>query len=194
MDIPSKVRPTDDGRFLYRFRGRDYLLTREQALRHGKQFWDYPVTYLVLFLIAVSAFFPELALDSVVLPLAVGLVVLLVWLLGNHWRTAVLLEGCDYRAVPKAKGMVARGVQWLEYNRSIYLRNDPPPIQLFVYCLAVVGIFVYVMLTLWPRLANHDGLEFAMDAVVGLATFATCLVVFAVPFYALCRAIARNRA
>lgn len=194
MDIPSKAQPTGDGRFLYRFRGRDYLLTREQALRHGRQFWDYPLTYCLLFLIAFSAVFPEVVLDSVVFVQAGILVVFLVWLLGNYWRTAVLLQGCDYREVAKAKGIFARGVQWLEYNRSIYLRNDPPPIQLFVYCLAVVGIFVYGMLSYWPQLSNDDGLEFAIDALICVAIFVTFLVLFAVPFYALCRAIARNRA
>lgn len=194
LGIRWGARPTDGGCFLVRFRGRDYVLTREQTLRHRRPFWDYPIAYSVVFLIAFANLFPEIT-PATVIALKVGAVaVILVWLLGHYWRKAVRLKGCDYREVPKAKGIVARSVQWLEYYRSIYLRDDPSPFLLFFYCLAAPGLFWLLTLSSGESLSNLEGLEFAINAGVMIAALAACLVLFAVPFYALCRAIAGNGA
>lgn len=197
QNIPRRYRPSGDGRFLYRFRGRDYVLTREQTLRHIKLHWNWVYVILALaagtllaFLLVVDLGFPWRTL-----PMAGFIILSLVWMLGFHWRTAALFEACDTREVAKAEGMAARGVQWLEYNRSTtYLPNNPPPLKLFVYCVGNFGGFVCFMYLLWPSPANLEVLEIVMFAAICVVAAALWLKYFAVSLYAFCRAIAGNRA
>lgn len=193
--FPEKYRPTGDGHFLYRFRARDYVLTRGLLLRQGKLARNSLNLICGLGIIAFLTLFLVFDLGSPWRSVTMaGFVVLsLISLMGFHLRARALLEGCDYREVPKVKGMVARGAQWLEYNRSIYLSNNPPPIQLLVYCLVTAGMFVYFMSALWPPLSKLDGLEFVIKAVFYVPVSAVFFGFSAVSFYALFRAIARNR-
>lgn len=192
LDVPREARPTGDGRFLYRFRGRDYVLTREQALRLRRPFWSQPYILGVVFLIAMASLFPESDFISTVAFQMGVLTVGLGWLLGGYWRKAVLLKGCDYRDVPEARGILDRGVRWLEHSRSIYLRDDTPPYMLFLYSLAAPAIAVWLVYSPFsgPSLFEREGLQFAIYAGLMLALIALCIVLFAVPFYAFCRAIA----
>lgn len=199
-DIPAKFRPSGDGRFLYRFHGRDYLLTREQALRQVRLFRNWAITIAALvalavgFVVALFLSVDELGAPWRALPNAVFLVLCLAGLLGFHWRTAGLLEGCDHRPVAKAEGMVARGLEWLEYSRSTYLGDNPPPLQLFVYFVASVAMFVAFMPTSWSPPAGHSGLELAVGAILGVIASSLWLCFSAVFFYAFYRAITRNGA
>lgn len=196
LDIPREARPSGDGRFLYRFRGRDYLLTREQLLRQGKLARTWMLVLVGFGAIFVLALFlvSDLGAPWLIVPKAGFLVLCLVWLLGFYWRTGALLEGCDHREVPKAKGVAARGVQWLEYNRSLYLRNNPRPESLFLYGMGSFGMFVLFVSGLWSRFSKLDGLEFAVEALYCLAISILFLGFAAVSFYALYRAVARDRA
>jgi len=130
QDILALARPSGDGRFLYRFRGRDYLLTRERLLRQIKlaRIWMLVlVGFAVIFVLALFLMF-DLGFPWRTVPMVGFLLMFLGCPLGFYWRTAALLDGCDTRDVPKAKGMVARGDRWLESNRSLYLDN---PADLF---------------------------------------------------------------
>lgn len=192
-EVPPEARPTGDGHFLYRFRGRDYVLTREQAIRHRQRFWD-PINVWLVLVVVLLVIAPEIAADFEIMLRTGFFVAFLAWVLGRRWLAMARLKDCDFRDVPKARGLVARGLQSLEYYRSIYLRDEPSPILLALYCLAgPVGFGVLVMGP-WYSLTDYDGLEFLIDAGLLIALFATCLVLFAVPFYALCRTIVERRA
>ncbi len=190
--VPLEARPTDDGNFLYRFRGRDYVLTREQALRHRPGFWDSSAAWLVVVMVFILLL-PEIAADPPLIVTIGFFASFLASVLGGYWFTAARLKGCDYRDVPEAKGMMARCVQWLEFYRSIYLRDNPSPIELIVICGAAVGVFLLFVWLSEFLLLDVSGLEYATNVMVLAAAIALCLVHFAVPFYAFCRTIAGNR-
>jgi hypothetical protein len=195
QEIPM-ARPSGDGRFLYRFRGRDYLLTRERLLRQGKLARTWMIVLVGFGAVFVLSLFlvADLGAPWLIVPKAGFLVLALVWLLGFYWRTGALLEGCDHREVPKAKGMAARGAQWLEYNRSLYLRNNPRPESLFLFGMGSVGMFVLSVSGLWSRFPKLGGLEFAVESLYCLAISILSLGLAAVSFYALYRTLARDRA
>lgn len=190
--VPPEARPTDDGHFLYRFRGRDYVLNREQAIRQRWRFWN-PVSVWLILLVVFLVVSPGIAFDYGNMVRVSFFVVLLAWILGRHWLTAMRLKGCEFREIPEAKGIVARGLRRLEYYRSIYLRDDPPPTLLALYCLAAPVGFGVLIMGPWFPLSEYDGLELAFEAGLLIAIFAIGLAIVAVPFYALCRTIVEKR-
>ena len=191
LGIPKLARPSGDGRFLYRFRGYDYVLTRAQTLRQAKL--ARRAIYLLAGLGVIAALavilMAGLGRPWLTLPMLGFLLSGAACLLWLDRRTRALLAGCERRALPRAKSLAARGLQWLEHNRSLYLNNNPRPLELAVYGLVSLGLFLLFTSSLWPPLIGLDGRELVMEAIFYLPIALLSLGFAAVSFYALCRTL-----
>ena len=130
--LPREFRSTEDGLFLFRFRGRDYVLTEEQALELGRLRRNSARTaglLINLVMLALLAFllapvlgftlFDGVALGWQLAAFAVLFAPVPLSLWRGHRRAAAALDGCHSRELPEARGLVGRLARKLDIDPSI---------------------------------------------------------------------------